>query len=208
MDATTPHGGSRMDRIGTVVIAGVVGLALVAVMITRTSQAVFTASVDNTGNYFNGGTVTLGDDDAEAAMFQIDAMDPGETYTSCINVEYTGSIASPSAVKVYSGAAPTGDLTLGNHIAITVERGTSTLTSGAFGDCGTFAHEATPVPAMPLSTFTTAHLDYADGLGSWTPAGTPEARTYRVTAELLDTVPDTEEGARISGVTFVWEIQS
>lgn len=196
----------RRDRLAAILVAGVVGLALVAVMITRTSQAVFTASVDNSGNSFEGGTVTLGDNDAGAALFEIPAMDPGETYTNCINVEYTGSITSPSAVKVYSGAAPDESGSLGDHIEITVERGTSDSTT--FGDCGTFALEATPLPATPLSTFYTTNTDYGSGVGTWTPTTTPETRTYRVTAELLSTVPDTEEGATVSGVTFVWEIQS
>lgn len=206
MQPATAHSHDRRDRIGVIVIAGIVGLALVAVMITRTSQAVFTASVDNTGNYFNGGTVTLGDNDAGAAMFQVDAMDPGQSYTSCINVEYTGSITSPSAVKVYSGPAPLESGNLGDHIQLTVERGTSTSTT--FGDCGTFTVEATPLSAVTLSAFYTNHTDYTTGVGTWTPTGTPETRTYRVTATLLESVPDTEEGATISDVTFVWEIQS
>lgn len=189
-----------------IVVAGIVGFALVAVMITRTSEAVFTASVDNSGNYFNGGTVTLGDNDAEAAMFQVDAMDPGQSYTSCIDVEYTGSITSPSAVKVYSGPAPSESGSLGDHIHLTVERGTSDSTG--FGDCTNFAAEATPLSAVVLSDFYGTYLGYASGVGTWTPATTPETRTYRITAELLESVPDTQEGATISGVTFVWEIQS
>lgn len=206
MQPPTAHSDDRRDRLGTIMIAGVVGLALVAVMITRTSQAVFTASVDNSGNYFNGGTVTLGDNDAEAAMFQLDAMDPGETYTSCINVEYTGSITSPGAVKVYSGAAPVESGSLGDHILVTVERGTSDAVT--FDNCGTFVLEETPLAGVPLSTFYGSNLDYATGVGTWAPTGTPETRTYRISAELLSTVPDTEEGATISGVTFIWEIQS
>lgn len=210
MDAPITHDDGRRDRLGTIVIAGVVGLALVAVMVTRTSAAVFTASVDNTGNYFHGGTVTLGDNDANAAMFEIAAMDPGETYTSCINVEYSGTITSPSAVKVYSGQAPLQlnptTSVLGDYLNITIERGTSD--SITFGDCGTFVLEETALAATPLSTFYANHTNYTTGVGTWTPAGTPETRTYRITAELLETVPDTEEGATIDGVTFVWEIQS
>lgn len=202
---TTPSN-DRRDRLGMIMIAGVVGLALVAVMITRTSHAVFTASVDNTANFFHGGTVTLSDNDAEAAMFELDAMDPGEKHTSCINVEYTGSITSPSAVKVYSGAAPTESGNLGDHIALTIERGTSDAVT--FDNCGTFTLEATPLSAVPLSTFYGTNLDYASGVGTWAPTTTPETRTYRITAELLDTVPDSEEGATIDGVTFIWEIQS
>lgn len=207
MQAPGTHDHDRRDRLGAILVAGIVGLALVAVMITRTSQAVFTAAVDNSGNYFHGGTVTLGDDDAGAALFQIDAMDPGESYTNCINVEYTGSITSPSAVKVYAGPDPlvqSGNLA--DHIELTVERGTSDSTG--FGDCTNFAVEATPLAAVTLTDFHANHTEYGNGVGTWTPTGTPETRTYRITAELLESVPDSEEGATVDDVTFVWEIQS
>lgn len=197
----------RRDRLGAILVAGVVGLALVAVMITRTSQAVFTASVDNSGNSFESGTVTLGDNDSDAALFTLPAMDPGEPYTSCIRVEYTGSITAPSSVNLYASGVRTGSTTLGNHIVLTVETGTSDPLT-PFGDCSTFASGATPLPAKSLNAFYTDHTDYTTGVDTWTPTGTPETLTYRFTAELLDSVPDSEEGATVGAVTFVWEIES
>ena len=189
-----------------VLVAGIVGLALVAVMITRTSEAAFSDTTANAGNYFHGGTVFLGDNGAGSAMFTIDAMDPGEVHTSCIEVTYSGSITSPSPVKVYIATPPAESADLGDHIELTIERGTSDAT--AFGDCGTFALEATPQPATPLSTFYGARTDYATGVGTWTPSATGESRFYRVTAELLESVPDSQEGATLDDVVFTWEIQS
>lgn len=201
----TPHADARSLR-AAVLVAGIVGLALVAVMISRTSDAAFTSSTSNTGNSFTGGTVTLTDNDAEAVMFDLPAMNPGQSYTSCIDVEYSGTVTTPSAVKVYSGATPGGSTTLGDHIELTIERGTSN--SVAFGSCGTsYTLEATPVSGVTLNTFTSSQTDYTTGLGTWTPTA-PDTKTYRITVTLLSTVPDTEEGASVTGVNFTWEIQS
>jgi hypothetical protein len=182
----------------------VLGLALVAAMITRTSQAAFSATTDNTGNYFNGGTVTLTDDDGGAtALFSVDGMEPGQTETGCIEVSYDGTITTPSAVRVYSGGFTDvgGTDGLSTYLNVTIEEGTNAV----FNDCSTFSSSGAILTSTPLASMT---ADYANGVGTWTPTATGETRAYQVTVTLDATTPDTEEGAGTTDVAFVWEVQN
>lgn len=199
------------DRHTTaLVLAALLGLALVAAMITRTSEAAFTATTDNTGNYFNGGTVTLTDDDGLVALFSVDAMEPGQIETGCLQVSYDGTITTPSAVKVYGGGftdvtgADGASVGLSDHLLVTIEEGSNAV----FNDCSTFTPSATVLTSTALATFNTNNGDYATGVGTWTPIATGEVRAYRVTVELDELTPDTEEGAGTTGVAFVWEVQN
>ncbi len=210
MHSTTATAPDR-HRTSAVALAALLGLALVAAMITRTSQAAFSATTDNTGNYFNGGTVTLTDDDGGvSALFAVDAMEPGDTVTGCIQVSYDGTITTPSAVKVYGAGytnvagADAASVGLSDHLVVTIEEGTGAV----FNDCSAFTSTATVLAATDLTSFNTANADYATGVGSWTPTATGETRAYRVTVELAATTPDAEEGAGTTDVAFVWEVQS
>lgn len=205
----TTHTTDR-QRTLAVAVAGLLGLALVAMMITRTSAAAFSATTDNTGNYFNGGTVTLTDDDGALALFSVDAMDPGDTATGCIEVSYEGTITTPSAVKVYSAGytnvagADAASVGLSDHLVVTIEEGTGSV----FNDCSAFVPTSEVLAATDLTSFAAAHSDYATGLGTWTPAATGETTAYRVSVQLDAAVPDAEEGAGTQDVAIVWEIQS
>lgn len=194
-----------------VLVAGLVGLALVAAMITRTSEAAFTASTDNTGNVFNGGTVTLTDDDDATALFSVDGMQPGQVETGCILVTYDGTITTPDAVRVYSGGYTNvkGDdedsVGLSDHLSVTIEEGSGAV----FNDCAGFvADPGGPIVAETLTDFGADRTDYATGAGDWTPTATGDTRSYQVTVELLESTPDSEQGAATQDVVFVWEVQS
>lgn len=184
-------------------IAAVVGLALVAALISRTSEAAFTATTDNTGNTFTAGTVTLTDNDAGAALFTPANLSPGDTQTACIEVTYTGSITTVGAVKLYSGGYTDATGSLSTYLDVTVEEGTAGST------CAAFTTGSTILTATALATFdTNTNAGYASGLGAWTPTSTNEMRPYRFTVTLDAATPDTEQGSSTTGVTFVWEVQS
>lgn len=210
MDATPNPAADRRQTIA-VLVAGLLGLALVAAMITRTSEAAFTASTDNSGNVFNGGTVTLTDDDDATALFSVDGMQPGQVETGCILVTYDGTITTPDAVRVYSGGFTdvpgdaAGSDGLSDHLSVTIAEG-----SGAdFNDCEGFVADGDPiVVAETLTDFGDDRTDYATGAGDWTPTATGDTKSYQVTVELLETTPDSEQGAATQDVAFVWEVQS
>ena len=186
--------------------AALLALALVAALVTRTSQAAFTASTDNTGNYFNAGTVSLSDNDGTTALFTVDGMEPGDVETRCIQLSYDGTITTPSAVKVYSGGYTNvgGTAGLSDYLEVTIDEGTGTT----FPGCGDFVLDTNVLPATDLTTFGGTYTGYGSGVGTWTPAATGETRAYRVTVELLASTPDAEQGAGTTDVAFVWEVQN
>ena len=208
---TAPRIAAQRRQTSALVLAALLGLALVAAMITRTSQAAFTATTDNTGNYFNAGTVSLSDNDGEAALFAVDGMEPGQTVTDCLVVSYDGTITTPSAVKVYGGGytdAPNTGEPLSNglstHLLVTIEDGAL----GTPGDCSTFTAANALLTTTSLADFNSANNGYGTGLGTWTPTTTGETRAFRVTVTLDANTPGTEQGAGTNGVAFVWEVQS
>ena len=200
---------SERDRKGSVPSAMVwllalpVSLAVVSVLVVTNSVAAFTSSTDNTGNSFTAGTVDLVDDDLAAVLFTVTDMEPGTTTTDCIEVTYQGTVANPSAVKIYSGGY-TDSGNYDTYLNLTVEEGTG----GVFGDCTGFTLENTIESAGTLSDFDTAHTNYATGAGVWDPAATPESKTYRITVALDAAAPDAEQGESVTAMTFTWEVQS
>lgn len=199
-----------MQRRNTrVLLVGLGALALVSLLVMRTSQAAFMATTENEGNSFTAGGVEL-TDDAASAMFNATDMAPGDTVTECIAVTYTGSIADPDAVRLYGGGyvqepgPESGSEGIAGHLSLTVEEGTG----GGFGSCAGFTSQATIVSGQTLASFNSAHTSYADGAGIWDPASTPEARTYRFTLQLDPDTPGTEQEAGVSGAVFVWEVRA
>ncbi len=189
-------------------VSGLAAAALVSMLVVRTSQAVFTASITNAGNSVAAGDVNLTDGSA-STMFSVTAMEPGQTEIRCVTVTYDGSIPDPSTVKLYSGGytnapLPTGATGIDQYLNLTVEEG-SLATAG---DCGTFAASNTVVGGDTLQAFDGAHTDYATGVGTWDPAATPETTTYRFSLELDAATPNTEQDAGVSDVVFAWEVQN
>ncbi len=191
--------------------AAVGALLLVAMLVVRTSQAAFVATTTNEGNSFNAGSVTLTDDDAGNAMFEVTGMVPGEDVVECIEVSYEGSFTQPQEVRLYSGGyaqvlgPESGSQGLGDYLLLTVEVGDG----GEFEDCGGFTPATGPpiVAAETLADFGAA-TDYAGGVDTWTPSSTGDSRTFRFTVELAEDTPDTEQGAGVSDAVFVWEVRS
>src|SRR5882724_4502815 len=154
------------------------------------------------------GNLVLTDDDgggaaSGTAMFSATGLVPGSTGTKCITVTYNGNVSAP--VKLYA-ASPTG--TLAQYLDFTVEIGTG----GSFADCtgftsSGFIYSSTqPVAsAGTLGDFITTRTSYANGVGSWTPTGSAQSRTYR----FIYTLQNNSAAMNLSaGVTFTWEAQA
>ena len=182
------------------VAAALVSLALVSVLVVRSSTAAFTDVTQNTGNAFVVGSVDLVDDDLAATVFNITNMEPGQIVADCIVVTYQGSVPDASAVKVYSGGY-TDSGTLATFLTLTVEEGTG----GSFGDFTGFVNENTISTSTPLNTFATS---YATGVGLWDPSSTPESKTYRVTVELDASTPNAQQGESVTAFILNWETQN
>jgi predicted ribosomally synthesized peptide with SipW-like signal peptide len=205
---SSPQAESHETRRRTAVVlaAGLIGLALVAALVARTSMAAFTATTQSPGNSFDIGSVALTDDDSDGALFSLTGLAPGQSNQACIAVTYAGSLTSTGPVKLYAPSgrtdvAGTGGDDAADYLLVTVEQGTG----GGYGSCAGFAPTSTLVTGTALSALPT---DYASGVTAWTPTATPQTRTYRFTVQLDPTTPNGAQDASTSNVRFTWEIQS
>lgn len=202
--ATADRNEDDKRRGGLVALAIALGILLSGVMVLTASRAAFTSQTDNSGNSFAAGDVTLTDDDSDGAMFTVTNMAPTDSaVTACIEVTYEGSIADPGEVRLYSGGF-TDSGTLGSELDMTVEVGTG----GDYSDCTGFIPSSTIFSTGTLDSFDSTHTDYASGAVAWDPASTPESRTFRFTVDLPSDAANSVQGESITGLSFVWEVQS
>jgi predicted ribosomally synthesized peptide with SipW-like signal peptide len=181
-------------------VAALVSLAVVGLLITRASNAAFTASTESTGNSFSAGEIDLTDDDAGSAMFTSAGLVPGSSVTECITVTYQGTIADPSPVRLYSGGLTDGGLA--PHLDVVVQEGTG----GSASSCAGFTSSGT-VFTGTLASFAGTHTGFADGAGTWDPSASPQSRTYQVQVTLGADTPNSAQGDDAEAA-FTWEVQS
>jgi hypothetical protein len=196
-----------MSRMLSTRSSKLLGSALVVGVLGSVSAAgvfgAFSATTQNAGNEISTGTVDLSDNDLGSAMFQVTNAKPGNTWTKCIKVTYTGSLQAD--VKNYLRSTP-GPLTPYLHLKL--ERGTQT--TDAFPGCGDFVAAPTggivydaafSDPSMPR-TSATAIPENPVGKTAWD-AG--DSLALRVTLSLDAAMPDTIQGATTGDATIVWE---
>lgn len=194
---------SRTRRsVTTMLVIGVAGLLAGA-----GSYAVFTATTGNTGNSFASGTVAIQDNDSNTAMLALANAKPGDADTSCIRIEYTGSL--DSTVRLYGSVSGS----LASYLTLTVTRGTDS--SPSFDSCANFTPDATDyigagngvVYSGPLSSFPAS---YAAGIVDPT-SGSPEtwsqseAHSYRFVVTLQD---DNAAQGLTGNASFTWEARN
>lgn len=191
-------------------IAALVALVGLSFVVTRSSQAVFSAQTDNTGNFVNTYAIDLTDDDAATAMFEVDGMVEGQTEWRCIAVTYSDGSPDDSndGVKLYFGNLTETGGTLGTALDLTVERGDlATHTYGASAACdgGLDAVDNTLVTAAALDATVAANTDYASGLGTWVPTN-GQTKIYRVGLTLPGS-SGVNPGDSVDTLSLTWEVQ-
>ncbi|MGA2512612.1 MAG: hypothetical protein ABSG37_03230 [Candidatus Limnocylindrales bacterium] len=184
----------RLIRASAPVTAFVVVGALVVVG----SRAAFSATTANSANSWSSGTVVLADDDSGSAMFTVTAMKPGSSNVKCIAVTYSGSL-TPATINLYGTVAGSG---LSTYLTTTVEIGTG----GSFSSCTGFISTST-IYSGTLANFGTTYTNWATGLATWSPASTPDSRTFRVTTTLPSGTGNAAQGLNATA-TFTWEAQN
>ena len=174
---------------------------LVAGLVVTSSRAAFTAQTDNPGNTVTAVSIDRADNDSGGAMFSSSALLPGENVVRCIRVAYSGT-ADPLPVRLYATAAPTGTLAPYLNLAVDV----AATNGDAFGTCTNFdSAGSTNLFTGTLGAFAAARPDYANGLSTWDPAATGEARVFRFTVSVQDT-PAAEGASTTFG--FSWETRT
>ena len=165
-----------------------------ALVVWQGSYAAFSATTSNAGNNWATGGVSLTDDDAGSAMFNVANLKPGSTGTKCIQVTSNSSLIVP--VKLYGTSSSTN--ALATYVDVNVQEGAP----GTFASCGAFV-------GANIYTGTLAALPstYGTGVGTWTPAANPESKTYKITYTVNAAAPNTTQNSTATG-TFTWEIQA
>jgi hypothetical protein len=181
------------------VVGATAGLA------TYGTFSAFSAETVNDGNQITTGTVVLGDNDGDVAVYSKTGAKPGEPYQKCITVTYTGTLDAD--VKLYMPAAPSG--TLAPYVDLLIEPGTQATPNT---DCSGFTADGSSLFSGTLAAFASTHTGWTNGLADypgttatkWTSAaGTV---TYRITATVQNT--NDAAGKSAGSHAFKWEARN
>jgi hypothetical protein len=161
----------------------------------------FSSTTQNAGNELGAGTDTIGDNDSGSALFNVFGAKPGDSWTKCIKITYTGSL--PADVHLYLNNT-TGPLA--QYLNMTIIQGAQS--SSTFPDCTGFTPDATGTifegPAMSPTPGS-----YEAGLPI-VPAGqtlwnSGDSLVMKLVMTLDPSAPDTVQGASTGNSTIVWE---
>lgn len=162
----------------------------------------FSATTQNSGNEVTAGTVAISDNDGGQSMFNVVNAKPGDTWTRCIKVTYTGSLQA--SVHMYLKDAVG---TLAPYLNLAIVQGTQA--SPTFPGCNGFTPDATgtdfqgpvvsPVPGS-----------YDAGLPVLPPGGATAWQTgstlvFQFTMTLDPSTPDSLQGSNTGAMAVVWE---
>jgi predicted ribosomally synthesized peptide with SipW-like signal peptide len=164
----------------------------------------FSSTTSNPDNQIKAGTVTLGDNDVERPLYDIDLAKPGTEAERCIKVSYTGSLEAD--VKLYLAGDPGA---LGQYVDLTVTPGSQA--DAVFPACTNFvADTAATKFTGTLKQFADAHTGWADGQSA-TPNGAAtwtagRERVYRVHVKVRD--DNAARGLSTGKHAFTWEARN
>lgn len=142
------------------------------------SGADFTSSSQNTASAVTAGTLTQSNSKADAAIFNLTDIKPGDVLNGTVTITNTGSLP---AIFTLTEDQLSDEFTAGQLTEkiqdVTDPAAPVTVYDDTFGDAG----------SQPLGSFA---------------AG--EARTYQVTVSLLRTATDAEQG-KTASATYTWD---
>jgi hypothetical protein len=195
-------------RAGRIAVAAATPLAVLAAgaLVWQSSYAAFSGTTRNSGNDWATGAVSLTDDDAGTARFQVPAMVPMQSDTKCIKV--TANASGPGTVKGYAVNPVTSPQGLEKYVEVEVTSGTG----GGFGSCTGYVSENPVIPAGTSLELLAGFDDYASGAGGWVVGAGTSSRTYQITwtfdtTGLNQAQVDQLQGAH-TGIDFQRELQS
>jgi predicted ribosomally synthesized peptide with SipW-like signal peptide len=178
-----------MTRARKFALSAVVLAAAVAVVGIGTYSA-FSATTTNSGNSIAAGTVVLGDNDSNAAMYTVTNQKPGDTFQQCIKVDYTGSLSS--TVKLYTTSTIGA---LGPYIDLQIRTGSGTPT---FPGCTGFTPDGADLYSGTLANFGSTYTSWANG----------NSVVYRFTLTLQASAPDAAQNTSTGSHAFTWEARN
>ena len=188
----------------TAIAVGTIGV------VAGVAWAAFSGTTANSANSFAVGTVSLTDNDGNAALMSLTNAIPGATSTGCLKVTFGGSLTS--TVKLFgttSGA-------LGDYLTLKVTRGTDSGGS-TFPGCGSFTADtrnyigqgAGVIYNGNLSSFPASYAagltDPDNGTGGTETWTTSEAHAYKLEVTLQNNIAAQGQSASAS---FTWEARN
>jgi len=195
-------------RAGKIAAAAATPVAILAAsaLVWQSSYAAFSGTTRNSGNDWATGAVSLTDDDAGSARFQVASMIPGQTETKCIKV--TANTSVDGTVRGYAVNPVVSAQGLENYVKVEVTSGDG----GGFGSCEGYTSSRTVIPAGTSLKQLALVDEYADGVGGWDVTPGTQSRTYAITWKfdttgLTQAQVDQLQGAH-TGIDFQWELQS
>ena len=167
----------------------------------------FSSVSQSPGNRVQSGTVTIGDNDGDAAMLSLVDATPGASSTGCIRTTYTGSL--DSEVRLYGAVSGA----LAPYLTLTVTRGSDS--APAFASCAKFSADSTDYigqgPGViyegPLASYPATR---AGGIADPQPGApetwtTGESHSYRFDVTLVN---DSAAEGQSATASFIWEAQN
>jgi predicted ribosomally synthesized peptide with SipW-like signal peptide len=193
-----------MSRVRKLALSALVLAVAVAVVGLGTYSA-FSATTTNGGNEIAAGTVVLGDNDINQAMYNVSNQKPGNSFQQCIKVDYTGSLSS--TVKMYT-ASSIG--TLGQYIDLQIRTGSG---NPSFPGCSGFSPDGSDLYSGTLATFASTHTSWSNGLldagpgaaSSWVNGNSV---VYRLTLTLQSSAPDSAQNTSTGSHSITWEARN
>ena len=174
-------------------LAAAVAFALVSVFVLQTSDAAFTATVDNTGNEFSTGTISLGANHTvpmfgpSPALQDATGLKPGDFVEECILITYSDTLQDTELTEVTLTTAIDAGVSLAAHLDVEL---------AVTDDCAPAAESVYRAPAALTS------LPTATG---WTPTASGEAQGFHFRVTVADSAP---VGATASGIDFTWSVST
>ncbi|MGD9736551.1 MAG: TasA family protein [Solirubrobacterales bacterium] len=194
---------SKLQKIlASTVVVGVLG-SLVALGVF----GAFSATTQNAGNEISAGTVVLSDNDAGSAMFNITNAKPGETWTRCIKILYSGSL--PATIHMYElgGQGP-----LSPYLNLKLEQGTQA--ESTFPSCTGFTPDGTNGTGVDYegtafgwvgTTYETGAPIVPFGKTAWEPG---DSLIFKATLTLKPEAPELAQGNTTGQFTIVAEARN
>ena len=193
-----------MTRARKLALSALVLAAAVAAIGVGTYSA-FSATTTNSGNNISAGTVVLGDNDINQAMYSVSNQKPGDSFQQCIKVDYTGSLSS--TVKLYT-TSTIGSL--GQYIDLQIRTGSGSPT---FPGCTGFSPDGSDLYSGTLANFGSTYTNWNNGLldagpGANTSWVNGNSVVYRFTLTLQSGAPDTAQNTSTGSHAITWEARN
>jgi hypothetical protein len=176
--------------LGSVAALGVFGL--------------FSATTQNSGNEISSGTVALSDNDAGSAQFNITGAKPGDSWTRCIRVTYSGSLPATLHEYVIGGAGP-----LAPYLHLQLSAGSQT--AATFPSCTGFTADGNgttysgPALGGPGTSYETGTVVAPFGQTSWSQG---DSVVFKSVVTLDPAAPEAAQGNTSGPFTLFWEARN